>query len=102
MSNGLRTSVIGGVAALVSVALAAQTKVEPTNDAPNPYQTIEGWAKMPAGREWGSTSAVEIDKDGKVDLGRRTLRRRQPALNRAPTGSCPLDVVLHFDATARS
>lgn len=36
----------------------------PTNDAPNPYRTIEGWAKMPEGRVWGSTSAVDIDKDG--------------------------------------
>ena len=36
----------------------------PTNDAPNPYRTVEGWAKMPAGRTWGATSAVEIDKDG--------------------------------------
>ena len=32
---------------------------------PNPYRTIEGWAKMPEGRKWGSTSAVDIDKDGK-------------------------------------
>ena len=42
----------------------AQSTVAPTNDAPNPYQTIEGWAKMPEGREWGSTSAVDVDKDG--------------------------------------
>lgn len=34
------------------------------NDLPNPYNTIEGWAKMPAGRTWGSTSAVAIDRDG--------------------------------------
>src|SRR2546428_7485587 len=33
--------------------------------SPNPYQTIVGWAKLPDGRTWGSTSAVEIDKDGK-------------------------------------
>ena len=45
-------------AALTSASAA------PTNDAPNPYRTVEGWAKMPAGRTWGSTSAVEIDKDG--------------------------------------
>ena len=32
---------------------------------PNPYNTIEGWAKLPEGRTWGSTSAVEIDKDGR-------------------------------------
>src|SRR5690348_2087684 len=37
----------------------------PTNDAPNPYKTIEGWAKLPDGRKWGSTSAVDIDRDGK-------------------------------------
>ena len=36
----------------------------PVNDLPNPYQTITGWAKLPEGRTWGSTSAVEIDKDG--------------------------------------
>ena len=45
---------------------AAQTdaSVQPTNDAPNPYRTVEGWAKMPPGRTWGSTSAVDIDRDG--------------------------------------
>ena len=32
---------------------------------PNPYLTIENWAKLPEGRTWGSTSAVEIDRDGK-------------------------------------
>jgi hypothetical protein len=36
----------------------------PTNDLPNPYRTIEGWARMPAGRSWGSTSAVDVDRDG--------------------------------------
>jgi DNA-binding beta-propeller fold protein YncE len=36
----------------------------PVNNLPNPYQTIEGWAKMPPGRSWGSTSAVAIDRDG--------------------------------------
>ena len=35
------------------------------NDLPNPYNTIESWAKMPEGRTWGSTSAVDIDRDGK-------------------------------------
>src|SRR4051812_2430557 len=49
------------LALVVAATAAAQT---PTNDAPNPYQTIEGWAKLPAGRTWGSLSAVDIDKDG--------------------------------------
>src|SRR5687767_14372559 len=38
--------------------------VMPTNGAPNPYETVVGWAKMPDGRKWGSTSGVGIDKDG--------------------------------------
>jgi hypothetical protein len=107
MANGLRTMFIGGVAALVSVALAAQAKVEPSNDAPNPYQTIEGWAKMPQGREWGSTSAVEIDKDGKSiwvaeRCGKgpdgRALNR---CLNRATGEWSPFDSVMKFDETGK-
>jgi len=35
----------------------------PTNDLPNPYRTIEGWAQL--GRAWGATSAVDIAPDGK-------------------------------------
>ncbi|MEP7345597.1 MAG: peptidyl-alpha-hydroxyglycine alpha-amidating lyase family protein, partial [Gemmatimonadaceae bacterium] len=43
----------------------AKPSAAPNNDLPNPYQTVEHWAKLPEGRTWGSTSAVEIDKDGK-------------------------------------
>ena len=100
MSNGLRTVIIGGVAALVSVALAAQAKVEPTNDAPNPYQTIEGWAKMPEGRTWGSTSAVEIDKDG-TSIWVAERCGANSCLNRSTGEFSPFDVVLHFDATGK-
>src|SRR3989441_7794288 len=31
----------------------------------NPYRTVEGWAKMPEGRTWGATSAVEVAPDGR-------------------------------------
>ena len=51
------------VAATVAASLFAQDA--PTNDGPNNYNSIEGWAKLPEGRKWGSTSAVDIDKDGK-------------------------------------
>src|SRR5690349_2759792 len=37
----------------------------PVNNGPNPYRTIKNYFKLPAGRSWGSTSAVEIDRDGK-------------------------------------
>jgi sugar lactone lactonase YvrE len=39
--------------------------IPPVNDLPNPYRTVSGFFKLPAGREWGSTSAVDVDKDGK-------------------------------------
>jgi sugar lactone lactonase YvrE len=51
-------------ALLAGVATAQVPQGEPTNSAPNPYTTIAGWAKMPEGRVWGSTSGVGIDKDG--------------------------------------
>ena len=38
----------------------------PVNDPPDPFRTIPSFVKMPAGRKMGSTSAVDIDKDGKT------------------------------------
>ena len=49
----------------VRVAADRQAPIPPVNDAPNPYNAINGYFKLPAGRTWGSTSAVEIDKDGR-------------------------------------
>ena len=64
MSRGARA----GLALIIAVGALAVVRaqgVKPANDAPNPYQTITGWAKMPEGRTWGSLSAVDIDKDGR-------------------------------------
>jgi sugar lactone lactonase YvrE len=99
----------GGQATLTTGAWSATT---PTNDLPNPYNTIEGWAKLPAGREWGSTSAVEVDKDGKsIWVAERCGTR--PGPNGGPavsTNSCwdaaankmsDFDPVLKFDTNGR-
>ena len=59
-----RLAVLAGALAGFGAPAAAQTGPRPTNDLPNPYRTIDGWARMPAGRTWGATSAVEIDPDG--------------------------------------
>ena len=32
----------------------------------NPYRIEQGWAKYPAGRKWGSTSGVDVDRDGNI------------------------------------
>ena len=50
--------------AALSVGQLYAADVEP-NSQPNPYRTIEHWAKLPDGRTMGSTSAVDIDRDGK-------------------------------------
>lgn len=49
---------------ILPVSAGAQTDAIP-NSQPNPYVTVQNWAKMPEGRTWGSTSAVEVDRDGK-------------------------------------
>jgi streptogramin lyase len=78
----------------------AQATVAPTNDLPNPYQTVANYFKLPDGRTWGSTSAVEIDKDG----------RSIWVAERCGVNSCadpatgkmsPLDPVLKFDASGK-
>jgi len=50
--------------ALVAVVMCALA-VHAQNTAPNPYRTIEGWAKLPDGRTWGATSAIYPANDGK-------------------------------------
>ena len=70
MSSVRRATIVLLVAAAALVAVSGartygQAAVQPTSDAPNPYQSVEGWAKLPEGRTWGSTSAVDVDKDGK-------------------------------------
>jgi sugar lactone lactonase YvrE len=88
-------------------AQAPQSAVAPTNDAPNPYTTVEGWARMPAGREWGSTSAVDIARDGRsIWVAERCGKGPDGrALNRClsrQTGEwSPHDSVLLFDASGK-
>ena len=62
----------------------------------NPYRTVEGWAKMPAGRAWGSTSAVDIDSDGhSVWVAERC--GANTCLDRATGQLSPLPTILKFD-----
>ena len=60
------SSTVTGLAILFAATpVIAQATQPPVNDLPNPYQTVEGWAKLPDGRAWGSTSAVAIAPDGR-------------------------------------
>ena len=77
-------------------ARAPRRRGAPINDLPNPYQTVEDYFKLPAGRTWGSTSAVDIDKDGtSIWVGERCgVQLAAPAMS-------PLDPILKFDATGK-
>ena len=44
--------------------MSANAQADP-NSAPNPYRTVENWAKLPEGRTWGQVISADIDRDGK-------------------------------------
>ncbi len=75
-------------------ATLAQSSVAPTNDAPNPYQTVGSFFQLPEGRTWGSISTVEPDIDG----------RSIWIVDRCGANSCvgsKLPVVMKFDASGK-
>jgi sugar lactone lactonase YvrE len=87
------------VLALVILRLTAQT-TEPTNSAPNPYKTVEQFLEMPDGRTWGSTSAVDIDRDGRsIWIGERC--GANTCLDRATGQMSSLPSILKFDASGK-
>jgi hypothetical protein len=91
MMHALRLRLAALLAVGVPLTLGAQPTMQPVNDVPNPYHTIEGWAKLPEGRSWGSTSAVAIDRDG-----RSVWVAERCGANGCANSS--LDPVLEFDA----
>jgi len=85
-------------AAASGIRTHGQTAPQPTNDGPNPYQRLEGFFKLPEGRAWGSTSAVDIDKDGKsIWIAERCTQNS--CLDRTAGQMSSLDPILHFDAS---
>jgi sugar lactone lactonase YvrE len=98
LKHALLVSVVAATA--LSGPANAQSATKPTNDAPNPYNTVSDYFKLPAGRTWGSTSAVEIDKDGKsIWVAERC--GTNSCLDRA-TGKMSADpVILKFDPSGK-
>ncbi|MGE3276619.1 MAG: hypothetical protein AB7O67_16010 [Vicinamibacterales bacterium] len=101
MANARRTGWTLALAAGVVAAVAASAQsVQPTNDAPNPYETIDGYFKMPAGREWGSTSAVDIAPDGRsIWVAERCASNN--CWDFEKDQSKPLDTVFLFDQSGK-
>jgi len=64
------------------------------NSAPNPYRTVENWAKLPEGRTWGQVISADVDHDGK----------RIWVVERCGGTSCAnsnLAPILEFDASGK-
>ncbi len=71
-----------------------QGHVQPVSDLPNPYRTIENYFQLAEGRWWASTSAVDIDIDGKSIW----------VADRCAANSCagsPLNPVLKFEDSGK-
>ena len=56
--------------ALALLALAAP-RIQAQSTTTNPFRPDYAWGKLPAGRAWGSTSAIEIAADGNVWVAER-------------------------------
>lgn len=67
-----KSNLVLAVAAMAALAGAATgikadepAPIPPVNDVANPYNSNHDFFKLPAGRTWGSTSTIDVDKDGK-------------------------------------
>jgi len=98
MSRAVVPTIVAVTALCLFTWSAGAQTTEPTNTAPNPYKTVEGFFRMPEGRTWGSTSAVEIDRDGRsVWVGERC--GANACLDRATGQMSNLSSILKFDAS---
>lgn len=96
----VRTRVTLGTLAAAALAapLSSQGPARPVNTLPNPYQTIANHFRMPDGRSWGATSAVEIDRDGRsVWVAERC--GANTCMDPATKRMSPLPPILRFDAS---
>jgi DNA-binding beta-propeller fold protein YncE len=72
----LNLILIGAIIAILGITSAGRIQVtaadiQPTNSQPDPYRTIENWAKLPEGRPWGSTAGVTVDRKGNIWVAER-------------------------------
>jgi sugar lactone lactonase YvrE len=88
------------LAAALMIAPVVAQDVQPTNDAPNPFNTVKDYFKLPESRTWGSTSAVDIDKDGRsIWVAERC--GQNSCLDRGAGKIMDVPTVLKFDASGK-
>jgi sugar lactone lactonase YvrE len=105
---GARSTLRFAVVAMLAVtagAVYSQSR-EPINSLPNPYRSITDWGKMPAGRTWGSTAGVDVDRDGSSDWVAERCGAFAPPSSLKPgvpfaCDGSKLDPILKFDASGK-
>jgi hypothetical protein len=94
IGGALATAIVASILAWATPS-SAQVNPDP-NAAPNPYRLDEGWAKLPAGRNWGATFGISVDRsDGKSmwAFDRCETQRTCADSHLAP--------IFHFDASGK-
>jgi DNA-binding beta-propeller fold protein YncE len=82
------------VAGAISAPAWAQGNAPPSIDLPDPYGAATVFGQLPAGRTWGGTTTVAVDRDGKSIW----------VFERCGGESCAdskLPPILHFDPTGK-
>ena len=98
----MRAIIIGAVVTAMAAALpgaaraqgSAQGSAQPGNDMPDPFGAATSFGQLPAGRAWGGTTAVAVDRDGKSVW----------VFERCGGSSCAasnLPPILHFDPSGK-
>ena len=70
MTGWTRATIATGIFAVTALAVAVPS-LTAQSVTTNPFRPVYGWGELPEGREWGSTSAVEIALDGNIWVAER-------------------------------
>jgi sugar lactone lactonase YvrE len=81
------------VAVAIATLAAFALKDDAPNSQPNPYSNVENWGKLPEGRTWGSTSAIDIGPDGSIWVAERCGANTCAGSNLSP--------ILRFDPSGK-
>ncbi len=79
----------GAISGMIAVSGASNDP----NSQPNPYRTIENWAKLPEGRTWGAAAGVSIDSHDHIWVAERCGANSCAGSTLAP--------ILEFDSSGK-
>ena len=91
---GIILTIFMVVAGLLPEVAWAQGSTQPSIDLPDPYGAATQFGQLPAGRTWGGTTAVAVDRDGKSVWVFERCGAESCANSRLPP-------ILHFDPSGK-